>query len=96
MDILIGSAAGITAFSLTLPTDFVKQWLQSQHSVKEVKSILRKEGTKVLWRGSGIGNAIIAPQMAIKFGVFNRLQDRGVHAIPSAGAAKSYAADGWC
>ena len=87
MDVLIGSAAGITAFSLTLPTDFVKQWLQSKHSVKEVKGIIRKEGYKVLWRGAGIGNAIIAPQMALKFGVFNRLNDRGVHTIPSAFAA---------
>ena len=84
MDVLIGSAAGIASFSLTLPTDFVKQWLQSKHSVKEVRSILQKEGYQVLWRGAGIGNAIIAPQMAIKFGVFNRLQGQGIPSIPSA------------
>lgn len=87
MDILIGSAAGIASFTLTLPTDFVKQWMQSKHSVKDVKNIIRKEGPQVLWRGARIGNAIIAPQMAIKFGVFNRMQDNGVHAIPSAFAA---------
>lgn len=84
MDILVGSVAGITSFTLTLPVDFVKQWMQSKHSVQDIKGILRTNGPKVLWRGAGIGNAVIAPQMAIKFGVFNRLQERGVQPIPSA------------
>lgn len=74
----VGSVAGVTAFGATLPMDFVKQYIQSGHTYRDIGSILRKNGIEKLWRGMGIGSAIVAPQMAIKFGVYN-----GLHRIES-------------
>ena len=69
----VGSVAGVGAFTATLPLDFVKQYIQSGHGYREIARIVQREGVGKLWRGMAVGGGVVAPQMAIKFGVYNGL-----------------------
>lgn len=71
--LVIGSLAGTAGFCSTLPLDFVKQYIQSGHNYKDIVGVVSKGGYKKLFRGVGIGSAVVAPQMAIKFGVCGAL-----------------------
>lgn len=73
----VGSVAGISAFGATLPMDFIKQYVQSGHNWKEAVNVVRRDGMGVMWRGLGVGGGAIAPQMAIKFGIYNGLHKVG-------------------
>ena len=71
--LIVGGVSGVGAFGATLPLDFFKQYVQSGHGYRESFAVLRREGVSKMWRGMGVGSAVIFPQMAIKFGVYNGL-----------------------
>ena len=73
--------AGSFCFISTLPFDYIKQNIQINKTLKDIKYDVNTNGYKILYRGWKIGLTAIAPQMAIKyfsFYYFNNLLDNNI------------------
>jgi solute carrier family 25 phosphate transporter 23/24/25/41 len=70
-DMLIGGVAGIVSRTATAPIELYKIQRQNQY-LKEanIRSVLKKEGLRYLWKGNFTNCLRVFPQYAVNFSVF--------------------------
>jgi len=85
MRILSGGMAGMTALSITYPTDLVRRRLQTQGFMNTpkysgivdcVRKIVKSEGIPGLYRGLGAAYIKIFPTLAIQFAAIDYMKDK--------------------
>lgn len=65
--ITVGGFAGGIGYFSTLPLEFIKQNIQTNIPMSQIRSLYKINGPKIFFRGATVGLKSIIPQMAIKF-----------------------------
>jgi len=71
IDLVVGGFSGVISRTFTAPLELYK--MQRQNSFipnSTIRSVLKKEGIKYLWKGNGTNCMRVFPQTAINYGIF--------------------------